>query len=102
MHSRWTSRPSHGTRREFLLDPNIGALTQIVDEFKPDGTPLLEKVLVRNIDSIVKQAAYSGWNERQPGQHERDDLHARSDPRGADSTDGGTGCVRCSLNAASE
>jgi len=52
---------------EALLDPNIGALTQIVNEYQPDGTSIIVKDVVRDIDAIVKQAAYSGWNESQPG-----------------------------------
>ena len=50
-----------------LLDPNIGALTQIVNEYKPDGTPVVVDDLVRDIDTIVKQVSYSGWAENQSG-----------------------------------
>jgi type I restriction enzyme, R subunit len=50
-----------------LLDPNIGALTQIVDEFKPDGTPVIVDDVVRDIDAIVKQVRFTGWNETQEG-----------------------------------
>ena len=52
---------------QHLLDPNIGALTQIVEQYKPDNTPVIVPDLVRNIDSIAKQVAYSEWNESQPG-----------------------------------
>jgi len=50
-----------------LLDPNIGALTQIVEQYKPDGTPVIVTDVVRDIDSIARQVAYAGWNESQPG-----------------------------------
>lgn len=50
-----------------LLDPNIGALTQIVNEYKPDGTPVVVDDVVRDIDTIVKQVSYSGWAENQSG-----------------------------------
>lgn len=50
-----------------LLDPNIGALTQIVAEFKPDGTPVVVDDVARDIDSIVKQVSYSGWAANQSG-----------------------------------
>ena len=50
-----------------LLDPNIGALTQIVEQYKPDGTPVIVTDVVRDIDTIAKQVTYSGWNDSQPG-----------------------------------
>ena len=52
---------------EHLLDPNIGALTQIVEQYKPDNTPVIVTDLVRDIDTIAKQVAYTGWNDSQPG-----------------------------------
>ncbi|HUW77976.1 MAG TPA: HsdR family type I site-specific deoxyribonuclease [Candidatus Nanopelagicaceae bacterium] len=52
---------------EHILDPNIGALTQIVEQYKPANTPVIVTDLVRDIDTIAKQATYSGWNESQPG-----------------------------------
>lgn len=52
---------------ERLLDPHIGALTQIVNEYKPDGTPVIVDDVVRDIDTIVKQVRYTGWNETQEG-----------------------------------
>ena len=52
---------------EALLDPNIGALTQIVNEYQPAGTSVIVKDVVRDIDAIVKQVSYSGWNDSQPG-----------------------------------
>lgn len=52
---------------EHTLDPHIGALTQIVNEYKPADTPVIVDDLVRDIDTIVRQVAYSGWNESQPG-----------------------------------
>jgi len=52
---------------EALLDPNIGALTQIVEQYMPANTPVIVTDLVRDIDAIAKQVAYAGWNESQPG-----------------------------------
>jgi type I restriction enzyme R subunit len=52
---------------EHLLDPNIGALTQIVEQYKPANTPVIVTDLVRDIDTIAKQVTYAGWNESQPG-----------------------------------
>lgn len=50
-----------------LLDPNIGALTQIVEQYKPANTPVIVTDVVRDIDSIARQVTYSGWNDSQPG-----------------------------------
>jgi len=52
---------------EALLDPHLGALTQIVDEYKPEGTPVIVTDVVRDIDLIVKQVRFTGWNETQEG-----------------------------------
>lgn len=52
---------------EHLLDPNIGALTQIVEQYKPANTPVIVTDLVRDIDTIAKQVAYTGWADSQPG-----------------------------------
>lgn len=53
-----------------LLDPNIGAPTQIVEQYKPADTPVIVTDVVRDIDTIARQVAYSGWNESQPGDKE--------------------------------
>ena len=52
---------------EHLLDPHIGALTQIVNAYKPEGAPVIVDDVVRDIDTIVKQVRYTGWNETQQG-----------------------------------
>jgi type I restriction enzyme R subunit len=52
---------------EALLDPNIGALTQIVEQYKPEGTPVIVEDVVRDIDTIVKQVRFTGWNTNQDG-----------------------------------
>jgi type I restriction enzyme, R subunit len=52
---------------ERILDPHIGALTQIVEEYKPEGTPVIVDDVVRDIDAIVKQVRFTGWNETQEG-----------------------------------
>ncbi len=50
-----------------LLDPRIGALTQIVNAYKPSNAPVIVDDVVRDIDTIVKQVRYTGWNETQEG-----------------------------------
>lgn len=52
---------------EQLLDPHVGALTQIVNADKPDGAPVIVDDVVRDIDTIVKQVRYTGWNETPEG-----------------------------------
>lgn len=52
---------------EALLDPHLGALTQVVDAYKPDNAPVIVDDVVRDIDTIVKQVRYTGWNETQEG-----------------------------------
>ncbi|MHB8719243.1 MAG: type I restriction endonuclease subunit R [Candidatus Dormibacteria bacterium] len=53
-----------------LPDPNIGALTQILNEFKPDLTPAIVEKVVTEIDAIVKEVRFSGWQVSQPGDKE--------------------------------
>lgn len=55
---------------ERILDPNIGALTQIVEECKPDGASVVIEDVVTDIDRIVRESAYSGWAEDQGGDRE--------------------------------
>ena len=52
---------------ERILDPHIGALTQIVNEYKPKGLPVIVDDVVRDIDAIVKEVRFTGWNETQEG-----------------------------------
>jgi hypothetical protein len=52
---------------EHLLDPGIRALAQIINEYKPPGTLVIVDDVVRDIDTLVKQVRYTGWNETQEG-----------------------------------
>jgi type I restriction enzyme R subunit len=49
-----------------LVDPNIGALTQIVEEYKPESAPVVVEDLAHDIDAIVKQVRFTGWNRNNP------------------------------------
>ncbi|WP_246199836.1 type I restriction endonuclease subunit R [Arthrobacter zhaoguopingii] len=53
-----------------LPDPHIGALTQIFEEFKPDGAPVILEKVVRDIDEIVKTVRWDGWNNTKRGDRE--------------------------------
>lgn len=50
-----------------LPDPNVGALTQILREYAPPDTPLIIENIVADIDTIVRQVRYTGWNQTQAG-----------------------------------
>lgn len=52
---------------DLLPDPNVGALTQIFEEYAPRGTPIIVGHVVRDIDSIVKEVRYDGWSATQQG-----------------------------------
>lgn len=50
-----------------LPDPNIGALTQIFREYSPPDAPVILESVVTDIDTIVRQVSFAGWNESQAG-----------------------------------
>ena len=50
-----------------LPDPNVGALTQILEEYKPENTPVLVSAVVKDIDSIVREVRYDGWSKTREG-----------------------------------
>lgn len=51
-----------------MLILNAGQhLTQIVNEYKPKDLPVIVDDLVRDIDAIVKEVRFTGWNETQEG-----------------------------------
>ena len=50
-----------------LPDPNVGALTQIFREFAPPEAPVIIENVVTDIDTIVRQVRFTGWNQTQNG-----------------------------------
>jgi type I restriction enzyme, R subunit len=44
-----------------LPDPNVGALTQIFNEYAPENTPVMVGRVVMDIDAIAKEVRYDGW-----------------------------------------
>jgi type I restriction enzyme R subunit len=50
-----------------LPDPNVGALTQIFQEYAPPETPVIIENVVADIDTIVRQVRFTGWNNTQNG-----------------------------------
>lgn len=62
------SEDSAGTAGlDLLPDPNVGALTQIFNEYAPDNTPEMIGRVVTEIDQIVKEVRYDGWAATQKG-----------------------------------
>jgi type I restriction enzyme R subunit len=53
-----------------VLDPDRGALTQILQEYAPAGTPVIVEHVVEQIDAIVKPIRGTRWQESQPGDRE--------------------------------
>jgi type I restriction enzyme R subunit len=53
-----------------VLDPDRGALTQILAEFAPPDTPVIVENVAGQIDAIVRPVRGTGWQESQPGDRE--------------------------------
>jgi type I restriction enzyme R subunit len=50
-----------------IIDPRKGALTQIFDEFKPKGVPIVIENVVKQVDSLVQPVRGTGWQTSHPG-----------------------------------
>jgi type I restriction enzyme R subunit len=50
-----------------VVDPRKGALTQIFEEFKPQGVPLVIETVVEQVDSLVQPVRGTGWQTSHPG-----------------------------------
>jgi type I restriction enzyme R subunit len=53
-----------------VLDPDKGALTQILQEYAPPNTPAIIENVVEQIDGLVRPVRGSGWQTSQPGDRE--------------------------------
>ena len=53
-----------------VLDPDRGALTQILAEYAPPETPVIVEHIAGEIDAIVRPMRGTGWQESQPGDRE--------------------------------
>jgi type I restriction enzyme R subunit len=53
-----------------VVDPHLGALTQILREYAPPDTPAVIEVVVEQIDSIVRPVRGTGWQTSHPGDRE--------------------------------
>jgi type I restriction enzyme R subunit len=52
---------------DLLPDPNVGALTQIFNEFAPGDAPDMIRTVVTEIDAILKEVRFEGWAKTQKG-----------------------------------
>lgn len=50
-----------------VVDPRKGALTQIFEEFKPQGVPFVIESMVEQVDSLVQPVRGTGWQTSHPG-----------------------------------
>lgn len=53
-----------------VVDPDRGALTQILEEYAPAGTPVIVENVVEQIDAIVRPVKGTSWQTSQPGDRE--------------------------------
>lgn len=52
---------------EGLFDPKLRALSQIIDENRPDGLHVVVPDVATRIDAIVSEVVFTGWRESTPG-----------------------------------
>lgn len=50
-----------------IIDPRVGALTQIFNEFKPEDVPIVIENVVSHVDSLVQPVRGTGWQTSHPG-----------------------------------
>jgi type I restriction enzyme R subunit len=53
-----------------VVDPDRGALTQILEEYAPEGTPVIVENVAEQIDALVRPVRDTGWQTSQPGDRE--------------------------------
>ncbi|HVA22159.1 MAG TPA: HsdR family type I site-specific deoxyribonuclease [Candidatus Micrarchaeia archaeon] len=53
-----------------VVDPDRGALTQILEEYAPADTPVIVENVVEQIDAIVRPIRGTGWQTSHPGDRE--------------------------------
>ena len=50
-----------------VVDPRRGALTQIFEEYRPEGVPVIIETVVEKVDELVEPVRGSGWQTSFPG-----------------------------------
>lgn len=59
--------PTEEEQISLLPDERLGALTQILDEFKPDVTPEIIERVVKEIDAVVLASRFTRWQSSRKG-----------------------------------
>jgi type I restriction enzyme R subunit len=52
---------------DLLPSPNVGALTRIFEEYKPQNPPAMVGDIVAEVDRIARTVAYDGWTSKEDG-----------------------------------
>lgn len=50
-----------------VVDPRKGALTQIFEEYRPEGIPIVIESVVEQVDALVQPVRGTGWQTSHPG-----------------------------------
>ena len=50
-----------------VIDPRKGALTQIFEEYRPEGIPVVIENVVEQVDALVQPVRGTGWQTSHPG-----------------------------------
>jgi type I restriction enzyme R subunit len=50
-----------------VVDPRRGALTQIFEEYQPEGVPVVIETVVEKVDQLVEPVRGTGWQTSHPG-----------------------------------
>jgi type I restriction enzyme R subunit len=50
-----------------VVDPRKGALTQIFEEYKPEGVPIVIEKVIEQVDELVQPVRGTGWQTSAPG-----------------------------------
>jgi len=50
-----------------IVDPRKGALTQIFEEYKPEGVPVVIENVIEKVDELVQPVRGTGWQTSAPG-----------------------------------
>jgi type I restriction enzyme R subunit len=53
-----------------VVDPRKGALTQIFEEYRPEGVPVVIETVVEKVDALVEPVRGTGWQTSHPGDRE--------------------------------
>lgn len=67
---RYDNTRANGGTDAPVLDPNIGKLTQIVAEYRPDDSTEAVQLIAEDIDAIASEVSFTGWTTSDSGDKE--------------------------------